>query len=147
MQKRQTLTKLLPAALICAAVLSPAGAAEAKNEITVAVASTFTTMDPWNATDTLSQAVAKSFYEGLFKFDREMNVVPSLAESAESSPDGMQHVVHLRRGVKFPAARSSAFSFLKTSLHSRCSILTRSASRSSVRIRPSSTVLRIRRLS
>ena len=101
MQKRQTLTKLLPAALICAAVLSPAGAAEAKNEITVAVASTFTTMDPWNATDTLSQAVAKSFYEGLFKFDREMNVVPSLAESAESSPDGMQHVVHLRRGVKF----------------------------------------------
>lgn len=44
MQKRQTLTKLLPAALICAAVLSPAGAAEAKNEITVAVASTFTTM-------------------------------------------------------------------------------------------------------
>ena len=30
-----------------------------------------------------------------------MNVVPSLAESAESSPDGMQHVVHLRRGVKF----------------------------------------------
>lgn len=101
MQKRQTLTKLLPAALICAAVLSPAGAAEAKNEITVAVASTFTTMDPWNATDTLSQAVAKSFYEGLFKFDRAMNVVPSLAESAESSPDGMQHVVHLRRGVKF----------------------------------------------
>ena len=82
-------------------MLSPAGAAEAKNEITVAVASTFTTMDPWNATDTLSQAVAKSFYEGLFKFDREMNVVPSLAESAESSPDGMQHVVHLRRGVKF----------------------------------------------
>jgi len=58
-------------------------------------------MDPWNATDTLSQAVAKSFYEGLFKFDRAMNVVPSLAESAESSPDGMQHVVHLRRGVKF----------------------------------------------
>lgn len=101
MQKRQTLTKLLPATLICAAVLSPAGAAEAKNEITVAVASTFTTMDPWNATDTLSQAVAKSFYEGLFKFDREMNVIPSLAESAESSPDGMQHVVHLRRGVKF----------------------------------------------
>ena len=101
MQKRQTLTKLLPAALICAAVLSPAGAAEAKNEITVAVASTFTTMDPWNATDTLSQAVAKSFCEGLFRFDREMNVVPSLAESAESSPDGMQHVVHLRRGVKF----------------------------------------------
>lgn len=85
MQKRQTLTKLLPAALICAAVLSPAGAAEAKNEITVAVASTFTTMDPWNATDTLSQAVAKSFYEGLFKFDRAMNVVPSLAESDRKS--------------------------------------------------------------
>lgn len=167
MQKRQPLTKLLPAALICAAVLSPAGAAETKNEITVAVASTFTTMDPWNATDTLSQAVAKSFYEGLFKFDRAMNVVPSLAESAESSPDGMQHVVHLRRGVKFhdgttftaeavkanfdrittPGSTLKRFSFLKTSLHSRSSILTRSASRLSVRIRPSSTVLRIRRLS
>lgn len=86
MQKRQPLTKLLPAALICAAVLSPAGAAEAKNEITVAVASTFTTMDPWNATDTLSQAVAKSFYEGLFKFDREMNVVRALLNRPNRAP-------------------------------------------------------------
>ena len=35
-------------------------------EITVALASTFTTMDPYDAGDTLSQNSAKSMYEGLF---------------------------------------------------------------------------------
>ena len=100
----QTLSRSILSAAVAGMGLAAIGvhAAEgAKNEITVAVASSFTTMDPWNSTDTLSQAVAKSFYEGLFKFDREMKVVPSLAESFESSDDGMRHVVHLRRGVKF----------------------------------------------
>ena len=31
-----------------------------------AVGSTFTTTDPYDANDTLSQAMAKSFYEGLY---------------------------------------------------------------------------------
>ena len=41
-------------------------------EITVSLYSAFTTLDPYNASDTLSQNVAKSFYEGLFSFDKNM---------------------------------------------------------------------------
>lgn len=38
--------------------------AHAETTAVMAVASTFTTLDPYDANDTLSQAVAKSFYQG-----------------------------------------------------------------------------------
>ena len=84
-------SRFAPAACAAAALsfaIALAPAAEA-SEITVAIASTFTTMDPYDAGDTLSQAAAKSFYEGLFGFDKDMKRIPVLAESAEASPDGL----------------------------------------------------------
>ena len=60
-------------ALVGAAALS-AQAVVAK-DLTVAVYSAFTTLDPYDASDTLSQNVAKSFYEGLFGFDKDMKLV------------------------------------------------------------------------
>ena len=66
-----------------------------------AVASTFTTTDPYDANDTLSQAMAKSFYEGLYGFDKDMKMVPVLAESYEVSKDGLVYTIKLRKGVKF----------------------------------------------
>lgn len=89
----------LAAALALAAVsASPAFAAK---DVIVAVASTFTTMDPYDANDTLSQAVVKSFYQGLFGFDRNMKIVPVLAESQEPSKDGLSYTLKLKRGIKF----------------------------------------------
>ncbi len=96
-------SRFAPAACAAAALsfaIALAPAAEA-SEITVAIASTFTTMDPYDAGDTLSQAAAKSFYEGLFGFDKDMKRIPVLAESAEASPDGLVYMVKLRHGVKF----------------------------------------------
>ena len=55
--------------------------AHAAKDVVFAVASTFTTTDPYDANDTLSQAMAKSFYEGLFGFDKDMKMIPVLAES------------------------------------------------------------------
>ena len=66
-----------------------------------AVASTFTTTDPYDANDTLSQAMAKSFYEGLFGFDKDMKLIPVLAESYDVSKDGLVYTIKLRKGVKF----------------------------------------------
>ncbi|HEV2221073.1 MAG TPA: glutathione ABC transporter substrate-binding protein GsiB, partial [Casimicrobiaceae bacterium] len=48
----------------------------ATKDVVFAVASTFTTTDPYDANDTLSQAMAKSFYEGLFGFDKDMKLIP-----------------------------------------------------------------------
>ncbi|MDR5797057.1 glutathione ABC transporter substrate-binding protein GsiB [Caballeronia sp. LZ008] len=81
-------------------VLAPV-AAHAQSTAVMAVASTFTTMDPYDANDTLSQAVAKSFYEGLFGFDKDMKIRNVLATSYEASSDAKVYTIHLRKDVKF----------------------------------------------
>jgi len=92
------LYRMLTAALVAAALAAPAYAAK---DVVFAVASTFTTTDPYDANDTLSQAMAKSFYEGLFGFDRNMKLIPVLAESYTASPDGLTYTIRLKKGIKF----------------------------------------------
>lgn len=89
---------LAAALALGAAVATPAFAAK---DVVAAVASTFTTLDPYDANDTLSQAVAKSFYQGLFGFDRNMKMVPVLAEGYQASKDGLVYTVKLKKGIKF----------------------------------------------
>lgn len=83
------------------ALLATPLAVNAAGDLKVAVASTFTTMDPYDANDTLSQNAVRSFYEGLFRLDRDMKLVPVLAESYTASPDGLVYTIKLRAGVKF----------------------------------------------
>ncbi|GAB3626546.1 glutathione ABC transporter substrate-binding protein [Pandoraea terrae] len=90
----------LAAAMVAGATLSAAPAFAAK-DVVMAVQSTFTTMDPYDANDTLSQAVAKSFYEGLFGFDKDMKMINVLADSYTVSPDGLVYTIKLKKGVKF----------------------------------------------
>ena len=78
-----------------------AGPAFAAKDVVFAVASQFTTTDPYDANDTLSQAMAKSFYEGLFGFDKDMKLIPVLAESYEVSKDGLVYTIKLKKGIKF----------------------------------------------
>ncbi|HEX6792338.1 MAG TPA: glutathione ABC transporter substrate-binding protein GsiB, partial [Casimicrobiaceae bacterium] len=59
----KSLIRMLAATLAALALAAPAYATK---DVVFAVASTFTTTDPYDANDTLSQAMAKSFYEGLF---------------------------------------------------------------------------------
>jgi len=96
----KSLQRPLAAALLALAALS-AGPALAAKDVVFAVASTFTTTDPYDANDTLSQAMAKSFYEGLFGFDKDMKLIPVLAESYDVSKDGLVYTIRLRKGVKF----------------------------------------------
>ena len=95
--------KLFRSALIGAAALAAlaAGPTHAAKDVVFAVASTFTTTDPYDANDTLSQAMAKSFYQGLYGFDKDMKMIPVLAESHEVSKDGLVYTFKLRKGVKF----------------------------------------------
>ena len=86
-------------ALVGAAALS--AQAVAAKDLTVAVYSAFTTLDPYDASDTLSQNVAKSFYEGLFGFDKDMKLVNVLAESYDVSKDGLEYTIKLKQGIKF----------------------------------------------
>jgi glutathione transport system substrate-binding protein len=73
----------------------------AAKDVVVAVGSNFTTLDPYDANDTLSQAVAKSFYQGLFGLDNEMKLKNVLAQGYTVSDDGLVYTIKLRSGVKF----------------------------------------------
>src|SRR5438876_3261018 len=73
----------------------------AAKDVVFAVASTFTTTDTYDANDTLSQAMAKTFYEGLYGIDKDMKMIPVLAESYEASNDGLTYTVKLKKGIKF----------------------------------------------
>jgi glutathione transport system substrate-binding protein len=88
----------LSAALVLAATFTPAFAAK---DVVIAVDSTFTTMDPYDANDTLSQAVAKSFYQGLYGFDKSLKLGPVLADSYSASKDGLSYTFKLKKGIKF----------------------------------------------
>ncbi|MEN4929385.1 glutathione ABC transporter substrate-binding protein GsiB [Erwinia billingiae] len=89
---------LLTAGLLSSFAAVPAWAAK---DAVIAVGSNFTTLDPYDANDTLSQAVAKSFYQGLFGFDKDMKLVNVLAESSDASKDGLTYTIKLRSGIKF----------------------------------------------
>lgn len=93
------------AAVMLAAAASGTHAAPLET-LTIAVNTGFTTMDPWDATDNLSRTAARSFYESLYTFDKNLKPTPQLAESVDISPDGRIYTFKLRQGVKFPTARS-----------------------------------------
>ena len=59
------------------------------------------TLIPLLATDSSSHAVAGLVYNGLVKYDKNLNIVGDLAESFEISPDGLTITFHLHRGVKW----------------------------------------------
>ena len=64
-----TWKKVLIAATMVVALCAPQ--AHASKDVVLAIASTLTTTDPWDANDTLSHACAKTFYEGLFGFNEK----------------------------------------------------------------------------
>ncbi|MBA0166643.1 glutathione ABC transporter substrate-binding protein GsiB [Pectobacterium sp. CFBP8739] len=89
---------LVAAGVTAAMAASPVWAAK---DAVIAVGSTFTSLDPYDANDSLSQTVAKSFYQGLFGFDKDMKLVNVLADSYDVSPDGLAYTIKLHPGVKF----------------------------------------------
>ena len=91
----------IASALIATGLTSLAASVHAAKDLVVAVQSNFTTTDPYDANDTLSQAVAKSFYQGLYGFDKDMNMVPVLADSFAVSDDGLVYTLKLKSGIEF----------------------------------------------
>jgi peptide/nickel transport system substrate-binding protein len=59
------------------------------------------TLIPPLASDSASHGVAGLIYNGLVKYDGDLNLVGDLAESWDISPDGLTITFKLRRGVKW----------------------------------------------
>ncbi|MGH7212455.1 MAG: glutathione ABC transporter substrate-binding protein [Acetobacteraceae bacterium] len=76
--------------------------AQAKpGSLTVGVNANLLTLDPADANDTLSQSAARLMLEGLLSFDRNMKVIPLLAEKYEANDKATEFTFHLRQGVSF----------------------------------------------
>ena len=89
------------AVAIALAGLAASGSALANKDVVLAIGYQPETLDPYNTNTTITTAVTKSFYEGLFQFDKDLKVVPVLAEGYEVSKDGLVYTLKLRQGVKF----------------------------------------------
>ncbi len=122
-------------ALSIAAALASAPAFAAK-DVVVAVGSNFTTLDPYDANDTLSQAVAKSFYQGLFGLDKEMKLQNVLAESYTVSPDGLVYTIKLHSGVKFQDGTDFNAEAVKANLDRAITRITISSAITCIKISP-----------
>jgi peptide/nickel transport system substrate-binding protein len=59
------------------------------------------TLLPILASDSASHSVASLIYNGLVKYDKNLNLTGDLAESWQVSPDGLTITFHLRKGVKW----------------------------------------------
>jgi glutathione transport system substrate-binding protein len=69
--------------------------------LTVAVPDNLVTLDPADANDTLSQGVCRLLLEGLYGFDKDMKLVPKLAESYAANATATEFTFKLRQGVSF----------------------------------------------
>ncbi|HEY4744065.1 MAG TPA: ABC transporter substrate-binding protein, partial [Desulfuromonadaceae bacterium] len=59
------------------------------------------TLIPILASDAASHAVAGQIYNGLVKYDKDLNIVGDLAESFDIAQDGLTITFHLRHGVRW----------------------------------------------
>lgn len=76
------------------------GAAAQAQTLRFAFQGTLNALDPYTLNETFSLGMFANVYEGLTTRDKELNIVPALAESWETL-DPLTWRFHLRKGVKF----------------------------------------------
>jgi peptide/nickel transport system substrate-binding protein/oligopeptide transport system substrate-binding protein len=63
------------------------------------------TLDPVFTTDIYAVSIVQQLFDGLVKFDADLNVIPALARSWSASRNGLVWTFRLRQGVKFHHGR------------------------------------------
>ncbi|MFZ3044896.1 MAG: ABC transporter substrate-binding protein, partial [Desulfatirhabdiaceae bacterium] len=86
---------LLSFMLLCTPALA------ASKDIIYASESTAKSLDPHDTSDTYSGAIEKTMMEGLMGFDKELKVIPLLAESYTFNDAATEFTFKLRKGIKF----------------------------------------------
>ena len=92
---------LLAVLALVLALAQPARAVDTGGGIIIGAIGDATSMIPMITSDSASHEMSGHCYNGLLKYDRDLNLVGDLAKSWEVSPDGLTITFHLRRGVLF----------------------------------------------
>jgi glutathione transport system substrate-binding protein len=75
--------------------------ARAAGDVTMALDANINGLDPGDLNDNLSLTATRTMFQGLFGFDKDMKLIPVLAESVDASEDATEFTFHLRHGVTF----------------------------------------------
>lgn len=86
---------------ILALAVSPAQAVDQGGSIVIGTIGDATSMIPMITSDAASHEMSGLVYNGLLKYDKNINLVGSLAESWTVSPDGLTITFKIRKGVKW----------------------------------------------
>ena len=78
------------------------------------------TLDPAISADTTSHTYVMQIFSGLVRLDRELNVVPDIAERWERSTDGKTYIFYLHQGVKFHSGKEVKATDFKYSWERAC---------------------------
>jgi oligopeptide transport system substrate-binding protein len=84
------------------------------------------TLDPHLSGDATSAEYVVEIFSGLVTFDRDLNIVPDLAESWEVSDDGTVYTFHLREDAHFHNGKPVRAQDFKWSIERACDFRTRS---------------------
>lgn len=87
--------------VLATAAAAPRSGKAGTADLVVGVPDNLTGLDPADLNDNLSQSAARLTHEGLYVLDRDMKLVPALAESHEANENATEFVFHLRKGVTF----------------------------------------------
>ncbi|MGO9613760.1 MAG: peptide-binding protein [Dissulfurispiraceae bacterium] len=71
------------------------------NTITIGSLSDAKRLLPLLASDSASAEISGYIFNGLIKYDKDINLIGDLAESWQVSPDGLKIIFHLRKGVRW----------------------------------------------
>ncbi|MDE5439999.1 ABC transporter substrate-binding protein [Bradyrhizobium sp. CSA207] len=89
------------AILASALLTSLVGAAHAQTTLRIGIAEDPDILDPSIGRTYVGRIVFSAFCDKLFDIDEKLNIVPQLALSHETSPDGKEMTIKLRPNVKF----------------------------------------------
>ena len=98
-----------------AAGLALAPHAHAAGDVVIGLDANIVGLDPADLNDNLSMTASRTMLQGLYGFDKDMKMVPVLAESTDANAEATEFVVHLRHGVVFHDGASFNAEAVKTS--------------------------------
>ncbi len=93
--------KHLALALMMVLAIAASPLFAAGKDIIYASDSTTKTLDPHNTSDTYSGAIERAICQGLLGFDKNMNIIPLLAESYTYNSNATLFTFKLRKGITF----------------------------------------------
>lgn len=110
------LAAVVTTVLLTGTIGASASLAQGQGDLVVGVTSDPDTLFPWKATQFQAVAVLGNVYGTLTELDQDLNVIPGLAESWESSEDGMTMTLAIREGVTFHDGKPLTSADVKSSL-------------------------------